>query len=217
MWDVWVRIFHWVLVLALIVSFYTMKTEGYPLMFPVDWHARAGYIVLGLLLFRWSWGVFGSRHARFYSFLRSPSTSWHYMAQFLRGRAASYAGHNPLGGWMVLIMLLSLTLQAGSGLFLHDDILFEAPLHGSVSDATTKLLTTIHHYNGNSLLILIGLHIAAVVVHRLKGEKLVGAMFNGHKELTSEPADGPGSRAVQWRAAVMLVLAAGLIIWLWNG
>ncbi len=216
MWDIWVRIFHWVLVLALIVSFYTMKTEGYPLMFPVDWHARAGYLVLGLLLFRWLWGLFGSRHARLYSFLRSPLSSFHYMVQFLRGSAASYAGHNPLGGWMVLIMLLSLTLQAGSGLFLHDDILFEAPLYGSVSDATTKLLMTIHHYNGNVLLILIGLHIAAVVVHRIKGEKLVGAMFNGHKQLASEPVDGPGTRAVQWRAMVGLVLAATLVIWLWN-
>ncbi len=216
MWDIWVRIFHWALVLVLIVSFYTMKTEGYPLMFPVDWHARAGYTVLGLLLFRWLWGFFGSRHARFLNFLRSPFESGRYLWLFLRGRAPSYAGHNPLGGWMMLIMLLSLTLQAGSGLFLHDDILFEAPLYGSVSDGTTKLLTTIHNYNGNFLLILVGLHIAAVVVHRLKGEKLVGAMFNGHKRLVSAPVDGPGTRAVQWRAVVMLVLAVGLMTWLWN-
>ncbi|WP_048307341.1 cytochrome b/b6 domain-containing protein [Halomonas sp. PR-M31] len=215
-WDVWVRIFHWVLVLALIVSFYTMKTEGYPLMFPVDWHARAGYTVLGLLLFRWLWGLFGSRHARFLNFLRSPLESWRYLWLFLRNRAPSYAGHNPLGGWTVMIMMLSLTLQAGSGLFLHDDILFEAPLYGSVSDATTKLLTTLHHYNGNFLLGLIGLHIVAVVVHRIKGEKLVGAMFTGRKHLISEPVDGPGSNAVQWRAAVMLVLAAALVTWLWT-
>lgn len=215
-WDIWVRLFHWVLVLTLIVSFYTMKTEGYPLMFPVDWHARAGYTVLGLLLFRWLWGLFGSRHACFYNFLRSPPTSWRYLGQFLRGRAPSYAGHNPLGGWMVLVMLVSLTLQAGSGLFLHDDILFEAPLYGSVDDATTKMLTTIHNYNGNFLLVLIGLHLMAVIVHHVKGEKLVGAMFNGRKLLASEPIDGPGTRAVQWRAVIMLVLAALLVTWLWN-
>ncbi|SHE93515.1 Cytochrome b [Modicisalibacter ilicicola DSM 19980] len=215
-WDAWVRLFHWLLVIALTVSFYTMKTGGYPLLFPVDWHARAGYSVLGLMLFRWLWGVFGSRHARFFTFLRSPRTLWDYARQFLHGKEALYAGHNPLGGWMVLLMLVSLTLQAGSGLFLHDDILFEAPLYGSVGSQTTRNLAIFHNYNGNFLLILILLHIAAVGIHRLKGERLVGAMFHGRKRLAFEPVDGPGSHAVNWRALVCGALALGVVVWLWN-
>ncbi|MFD2189983.1 cytochrome b/b6 domain-containing protein [Pistricoccus aurantiacus] len=219
-WDPWVRLFHWILVGAMAVSFYTMKTEGYPLLFPIDWHARAGYVVLGLILFRWCWGLIGSRHARFTSFLRGPRQLWSYGKRFITGGLPEYAGHNPLGGWVVLVMLLSLTLQGVSGLFLHDDILFEAPLYGTVGKSTTGNLATLHVYNGNFLLILVGLHLVALVVHRIKGERLVGAMFTGRKRFEGEPVDGGGEivklMTGLWLALIPLALATVLVVWLWN-
>ncbi len=94
-WDIPVRLFHWSLVALVGLSFYTMKTEGVPFVFPVEIHARAGYLLLGLLLFRWLWGLLGSPHARFASFLRSPGSMINYGRRLLGGRPPAFAGHNP--------------------------------------------------------------------------------------------------------------------------
>jgi cytochrome b len=168
------------------------------------------------MLFRLLWGLWGSRHARFASFLRSPATVFRYAGKLARGTEPAYAGHNPLGGWAAALMLISLVLQAGSGLFLHDDILFEAPFYGSVSDDTTRTLTALHHYNGNFLLGLIALHLVALIVHRVLGERLVGPMFTGSKTLESAPPDGPGTTAIVWRALLAAMLAAIVVVWLWR-
>ena len=105
-WDLPVRLIHWGVVAAVGLAFYTMKTDGAPFVFPMDIHARAGYVLLGLLLFRWVWGLVGSFHARFESFLRSPATQVGYAHRLITGRPPAYAGHNPLGGLMVMVMLL---------------------------------------------------------------------------------------------------------------
>lgn len=220
-WDIPVRLFHWTLVALVGLSFYTMKTEGAPFVFPTETHAKTGYLLLGLLLFRWLWGLVGSPHARFASFLRSPGSMTDYGRRLLRGQSPVYAGHNPLGGVMVLVMLLSLTFQAVSGLFLTDDIFFRAPLHGWASSETVKTLATLHSLNANLLVILIGGHLLALVLHRLKGERLVSAMITGRKALDGppedEPAEGLTPRVASLRLAlVVLALSALPVIWLWN-
>ena len=221
-WDIPMRLFHWGLVVTVGLSFYTMKTDGAPFIFPVDIHARAGYVLLGLLLFRWLWGVVGSYHARFSGFLYPPASMFDYARRLLRGRPPVFAGHNPLGGIMVVVLLLSLTFQAVSGLFLTDDIFFSAPLHGLVDRSTARTLAGLHHLNANLLLLLIAGHLLALVVHRLKGERLVKAMFTGRKELAGEPEDepiggGPVRRiASPWLALVVIVIAALPVLWLWN-
>jgi len=220
-WDVYVRLFHWALVASMLVSFYTMKTEGEPFLFPAEIHAKSGYIVLGLLSFRWLWGLFGSFFARFSTFLTSPVVSFGYAISLTRRRLKHYAGHNPLGGWMVLVMLLSLTFQGASGLFLSDDIFFEAPLYGVLGKDVSKTLLTLHHYNSTLLMILIGLHLGAIVVHQLLGEKLVGAMITGTKRLSGPPEDANISREIPraplWRALLAIACACtmSLVWWYW--
>ncbi|MBE0487806.1 MAG: cytochrome b/b6 domain-containing protein [Halomonas sp.] len=220
-WDVPVRLFHWGLVGCVALAFYTMKTDGAPFIFPIDIHARGGYVLIGLLLFRWLWGLVGSHHARFRSFLYSPASMWGYARRLASGHLPLFAGHNPLGGLMVVVMLLSLTFQAVSGLFLTDDIFFNAPLHGLVDRSTARTLAGLHQLNANLLMGLIAAHLLALVVHRLKGERLVGAMITGRKSFAGEPEDEPAKAPVQrrvsaWVALGVIVLAALPVLWLWN-
>ncbi|MFY0988954.1 cytochrome b/b6 domain-containing protein [Halomonas sp. C05BenzN] len=221
-WDLPVRLFHWGLVGAVGLSFHTMKTGGAPFLFPVEIHARAGYVILGLLLFRWLWGLVGSPHARFAGFLRSPATMLRYGRRLLAGRPPAFAGHNPLGGLMVLLMLIALTFQAVSGLFLSDDIFFTAPLHDTVPRSVSRTLGSLHHWNAQFLIVLVALHLLALVVHRLKGERLVGAMITGRKSLHGAPEDEPATggvtrgRANPFLALVVIAVAALPVIWLWS-
>ena len=188
-WDVLVRIFHWSLVIAVLLAFYTMKTEGAPFLFPIEIHAKAGYAVLGLMAFRWIWGFIGTYYARFHTFLTSPKTSLSYAKHVIQRRSSPYAGHNPLGGWMVLVLILSLSFQAVSGLFLSDDIFFTGPLYGSLGNEFSNLLRSLHALNSQLLMVLIGLHLLAVVIHTVMGEKLTKAMITGIKNFTRPPAD----------------------------
>ncbi|MDQ7730178.1 cytochrome b/b6 domain-containing protein [Halomonas sp. SpR8] len=218
-WDLWIRLFHWGLVAAVLVSFYTTKTSGEPFLFPIEVHAQAGYLVLGLLVFRWIWGVIGSVYARLSTFLYPPSKTLGYSKGLLKGQNSAYASHNPLGGWMVLIMLLSLSFQALSGLFLSDDIFFQAPLYGAFGDGIGSQLRTLHQLNSDLLIILIGLHILGVVIHRLLGEPLLTAMVTGKKTFSQQPVDARNesslSTTLRIRAIGALLIAAGVVLWLW--
>ncbi|MBF8221602.1 cytochrome b/b6 domain-containing protein [Halomonas sp. 328] len=217
-WDIPTRAFHWCLVLAVALAFYTVKTPGWPLFFPVEWHARAGYVVLGLLLFRGLWGVWGGHYARFSQFLYGPRRLLCYARALLKGRQPSYAGHNPLGGLMVLVMLMSLTLQGLTGLVMSDDIFFDGPLRGTLGRDVEGWLSTLHHRNGEVLMWLVGLHLVALLVHRLKGEALVMAMVTGRKRLASEPQDEGGAAIGRpWLALLSMTAALLLVIWLWWG
>lgn len=218
-WDLPVRLFHWLLVAAIAVSFYTMKTQGAPFDFPIEIHAKAGYIVLGLVVFRWAWGLVGTHHARFRNFLYSPANILRYLRDSLTGKAVAYAGHNPMGGISALVLMLCVTVQALSGLFLSDDIFFSAPLYASVPSDINSLMRKIHAWNSQLMMVLIGLHLLAVLMHRLKGEKLVKAMITGYKHL-SDAADEPHGRDMArhinlWAALPLIALAVGVVVWLW--
>ncbi len=121
---------------------------------------------------------------------------------------------------MVLVMLLSLSFQAVSGLFMTDDIFFKAPLNGWVAGDTVDILIALHHLNANLLVVLIAGHLLALVVHRVKGERLVGAMITGRKTLARRPEDEPDAglkrrAASLWLALALIVLCALPVIWLW--
>lgn len=122
-WDPLVRIFHWLLVAAFLVSY---LTEGDP-----EWlHVWSGYLIVALLLVRIVWGFVGTRHARFSDFVRSPGEVRRYIRDSLRGRAGYYLGHNPAGGWMVLALMLSLLVTTSAGLVLLAAEEGEGPLVG---------------------------------------------------------------------------------------
>lgn len=179
-WDIPVRLFHWTLVALMIALMITGKIlEG-----AIELHATLGRIALALVLFRLMWGVAGSSYARFSQFVRGPGIVLTYARSLLSRQPEFVAGHNPLGGWMVLALLAVVLVQALLGLFANDDILFDGPLAYLVSKESSDYLTGLHADLFNGLLVLVGLHVAAVIWHKLfKGEDLLAAMFTGHKEL----------------------------------
>ncbi len=216
-WDRFIRLFHWTLLAAVVISFYTTKTMGAPFLFPIEVHAQAGYLIIGLLVFRFIWGLVGSTYARFSTFLYGPKTTAQYTKALITRRAPRYASHNPLGGWMVILLLASLAFQAVSGLFLSDDIFFQAPLYGLFGPALGDVLPRLHSWNSDLLLILIGIHLAGLIWHALQGEHLVSAMLTGVKRFSSAPVDEqPATYPAPKRYAMgALLVAAGVSGWLW--
>lgn len=209
-WDLPTRLFHWTLALLVAASFITAEIGGNAML----WHMRAGYAILALVLFRILWGLAGDRYALFASFVRGPRRVLAYLGATLRGHAARTAGHNPLGALSVLALLAALAVQATTGLFANDDIATEGPLAKLVSGAASTWLTRIHKWNETLILVLIGLHLAAIVFYALaKRENLVWPMIIGDKrDLAAWPATD--DLTIRIRAAVLLALAAGLVTYL---
>lgn len=207
-WDLPLRLFHWLLVLALAGSWITHEA-GVKYM---EWHLRFGYAVIGLLLFRLAWGFLGPRHARFSDFLRGPGAVARYVRDWLAGRVQVSPGHNPLGGWSVLALLTVVAVQAVTGLFNTDDVLTTGPWHGAVSDEVADTMSWLHAVSFNLLLALAGLHVAAILAYRLRLRiDLLTAMITGRKR-GADPAEGiAGHRLVL--ALVLAALAAGAV-WL---
>ena len=111
-WDPLVRIFHWGLVLAFIIAYFTAEEEN-----PI--HIYSGYAVLGLITFRVLWGIIGTKYARFSDFLYSPAAVVRYLKGLTGNKPEHYLGHNPLGGWMIMALLLCLFVVTLSGLKLY--------------------------------------------------------------------------------------------------
>jgi cytochrome b len=204
-WDIPVRVFHWALVLLIAFSWLSGEMDW------MDWHLYSGYAVLALVLFRVLWGFVGSTHARFGDFLYGPGAVIAYIRTLPSRTAAKFAGHNPLGGLSVVLILLCVLVQTGTGLFANDDILTEGPLYKHVSKELSDWLTTIHKYNFNVLLTLIGVHIGAVLYYLIwKSENLIKPMFTGRKHLPT------GMDAATMRGtglAVVLLAACAAGVW----
>lgn len=214
-WDLPTRLFHWSLVLLVAFSAITGEFgEDLPLKF-MDWHRLSGYAILALLLFRLVWGVIGSTHARFASFVRGPSAALRYVQEILgRAPATRHLGHNPLGAWSVLGLLACLAVQVGSGLFIADeDLGVEGPFAKLVSSGVSDTLAEVHEGSFGVLLALIGLHLSAIAFYLFsKGENLVRPMITGRKTLAADADVAPPRLASPWLALV-LALAAASIVW----
>ena len=126
-WDAPIRLFHWLIVLLIIASYVTVQNNW------MELHLLSGYTILTLLLFRIAWGFVGSDTARFTRFLRSPIAAFRHLSQFGRRSPDDAVGHNEAGGWMVLVMLLVLAVQVGTGLCSNDDGATEGPLAEAVA------------------------------------------------------------------------------------
>lgn len=204
-WDPLVRVFHWLLVAAFLVSY---LTEGEP-----EWlHVWSGYLIVALLVIRVVWGFVGGRHARFSDFVRSPRVIARYLSDNLRGRSDYYLGHNPLGGAMVLALMLWLLLTSGAGMILLAGEEGEGPLagwlitagehvergsgatrfetddgeydgeHEERESALTEWAEETHEVFANITLALILLHVLGVLVESLRErQNLARSMVTGLK------------------------------------
>lgn len=208
-WDPLVRIFHWSLVLAFSIAYLSGDEEN-------TLHIYAGYVVLGLIVFRVLWGLVGTRYARFSSFVTSPVTVFQYLKGLIARKPQHYTGHNPAGGWMVIAMLLCLFIVSLSGLKVYAieeglgplaaEITLVSPARADDDDddddhqagrkyekghgedeAAEEFWEELHEVSSNLMLLLIFLHIGGVIVaSRWHDEHLVKAMFTGKKASKSD-------------------------------
>ena len=193
-WDIAVRVAHWSLVVLFTVAYLTGEDEGML-------HIYAGYGVIALLAFRILWGFVGTRHARFTDFIRGPKATMAYARSLLSGKPIHYLGHNPLGGWMVIALLLSLAGACWSGLEAYgaeghgplagqESLFIQSALADGDEDEGEngkeregdEFWEEVHEVLSNLSLLMVFVHIAGVavasVVHR---ENLVKAMITGYK------------------------------------
>ncbi len=201
-WDLPTRCFHWAIVVLVIVSFATGTIGGTAMKY----HEKSGVAILVLLLFRLVWGFTGGRESRFAAFVRGPKIVVGYASALLKRESHRHLGHNPLGGWSVLLLLISLLVQAATGLFANDDILTEGPLFGLVSKAASDSLTGIHLLNKNIIAVLVGVHVAAILFYLIyKRDNLIVPMFSGEKKWHQEEISSTGKT---WLAAIIAAVAA---------
>lgn len=162
-WDPFIRIFHWSLVLLFALAWVTEDLQRL--------HQPVGYAILLLVALRIVWGVVGTKHARFADFIRSPQATLTYARGLLTGMAPRLLGHNPLAGVMILALLGMLIATGASGWLMTTQAFRDA-----------EWLKELHEAVASLTLGLVGLHVLAVLimsaVHR---ENLVRAMFTGRK------------------------------------
>jgi len=160
-WDALVRVAHWTLVACIAAAWFTNGAL----------HDALGYAALAVLAVRLAWGWLGPRYARFSQFVLGPARTLAYAKAFAEHREPRYLGHNPLGGWMIVALLGTVALTAGSGWLSSTDrfwgVAWLQETHAALADA---------------LLVLVGLHLGGVLYASLRHrENLVGAMLTGRK------------------------------------
>jgi cytochrome b len=196
-WDAATRLFHW-LTVALVIACYVSWRANW-----MDWHAWTGEALLALVLFRLLWAFFGSETARFSTFLASPRAAALYVASLLRREPDRQIGHNPVGGWMVLLLLALLLAEALTGLYVLNDVADEGPLTEIVPAVIANLITDLHSYFWDALLVAAILHVLAVLLYAaVMRHDLVTPMITGCKSL---PADTRAPRLASTARAAFLL------------
>lgn len=207
-WDLPLRVFHWLLATAIGVSLYTGISGGFEEM---DWHQRCGYFVLGLIAFRFLWGFAGGRHARFANFLAGPGRVLTYARAMATRRPPPTTGHNPVAGWTVSLTLLAIAVQATTGLFASDDLFVEGPLVHLVGGDTVSTATRVHGWGQWLVGGLVGLHLLAIAVHsEVFNERIIGPMITGRSR---DAAADEGDANQRIPLALALAGAVALAVW----
>jgi len=207
-WDLPLRLFHWMLLAAVVTSFLSIEVFE-----EIDTHVLSGIVVCSLLIFRLIWGFVGSSTARFWSFLPTPSKLLRYLKS-TDSEKKNAIGHSPLGALSVYAMLGSLILQAGSGLFMDDDIFTTGPLNQFASQSLIDLAIRVHDINSVVLQILVAMHVLAILFYLVKNKiNLIGPMITGNKVIQEKEATeqfdlGP-TRWIQFIVAIAISVSIG--------
>jgi len=208
-WDLPLRLFHWLLVAALAGSWITAEA-GVEWMV---WHFRLGYFAAGLVIFRIIWGFVGPRHARFKNFIRAPGVIIAYARTLFGRESHAHVGHNPVGALMVIVLLAAVSFQIGTGLFATDDIFTMGPFFPLVDAETADQLTSLHHLNFTVLQILAAVHVVAILFYLFwKRQSLILPMVRGTKprEKVAEGEEIDSSRFVL--GLVVAALATAVVV-----
>ena len=192
-WDLPTRVFHWSLAASFAVAFLTAESERYR-----DIHVLAGYLLLALIGFRLVWGLVGSRHARFASFIRGPAAVLGYLRSLLTAKPEHHVGHNPAGAVAIVLLLALATLTGLTGWLNFNEI-------------GGEVFEELHEGLAHAMLIVVGVHVLGVIVaSRLHRENLARAMITGYKH-------GPREQGIARRHGMMaLLLVAGVGVFGWS-
>ncbi len=187
-WDPVTRLWHWALVLVITVGWSFGKFMSFE---TVRWHFYLGYAVLALLVFRYLWGFLGPSPIRYRALFPRPRAVLDYLRDLGRREPSGAPGHSPLGALSVIAMLLTITAQAVTGLFIESEDFFEyGPLAGYVSEAFVSRMTWWHHLIADVVLALIVLHVTAILFYLIwKRENLIRPMLTGWKLIKSDRAE----------------------------
>ena len=210
LWDGPTRLVHWGLVVTLSFSWWSAETDH------LQWHRWSGYAVVGLVAFRLLWGFVGSGSARFASFVKGPASTLAYVRTLPSRAHDAVPGHNPLGAWSVVAILLVLVAQTVTGLFAVDIDAFEAgPLSDRVDFDTGRLFAKWHDWSFTALQGLVVLHLVAVAFYLFyKRANLIGPMITGYRRFRTDPGL---VFAPLWRAVVATLVAAFFAWWVSKG
>jgi cytochrome b len=192
-WDLPVRIGHWLMAGCFAVAWLTGESEERRLV-----HVFAGGAMVGIALFRLVWGLIGSRHARFTDFLRRPDRALSYLKSLLGPRPEHYVGHNPAGGYAIILLLGLVMVSGASGWLTYQEI-------------GGDWLEELHELAVHAMLLVVLVHLGGVfigsIAHR---ENLVRPMFTGRK--IGSTTDGiASSHAI---AALLLLAWIASTAWL---
>lgn len=174
------RLWHWVLALAVTLCWAFGEFMSFTL---IQWHFYLGYLIIGLIVFRLAYGLVGPDPIRLKQLFPKPRELFSYLGRLFKRVPSGTAGHNPLGALSVLLMLVALLVQTGSGLFLESDDFFEAaPLSSLVPSWVVGRLTEVHEISAKVILVLVAVHVSAIVFYRIwKRENLILPMITGWK------------------------------------
>lgn len=163
-WDPLIRLGHWCLVASVVVAWLT-RHGGAAV------HEIAGYCALAIVAVRIVWGFVGPRYARFTQFMHNPVHTLQYARLVVATREPRHIGHNPLGAWMIVALLVMVFLVGTSGWLYTTDAFWGVEwveiVHATLSDAMLALIT---------------LHVLGVILaSRRHHENLAAAMIHGRK------------------------------------
>jgi cytochrome b len=158
-WDLPTRLFHWLTVMLVAAAYVTWQFNW------MDWHAYAGYALLALVVFRLLWGFFGSETARFAPFLAAPRRGAHHLAHLFRRKPDRQLGHNPAGGWMVLLLLALLLAEMLTGIYTNNDVADVGPFTELAPASAANLITALHDIFWQALVVVLALHVVAVALY----------------------------------------------------
>jgi cytochrome b len=214
-WDLPTRLFKWSLVVLVATAWIT--NQGGDAW--IRWHIWNGYAILILLVFRVFWGFAGSSTARFSAWVSWPWRAFSYAADLARGRGRPYLSHNPLGAWMIILLLAMVAAQAVTGLFTADSNgLAGGPFANlDFGDPTPlqRFMSRYHHWLYYVLLMVATVHVAVNLIYQFaKNDPVIQAMITGEKPV--EPfADQPemqAPRGLLMRALLCLAAAIAVVL-----